>query len=106
MSEMTIPLAAALKLVSVLAEIRNGSAPEGRYLDGAGTECDAGNHGATWHPYEPEEQRAWLESVASMSRDALNEFKRQGETLGIAIEIPDEPQVEAPAEASGPGMSR
>ena len=63
-----------------LREILTGSCVTGRWLDDETFECpdgdgahnpDVEHPGCTWMPYDEDEEKAWLESVADIAERAL-----------------------------------
>jgi len=80
-----------------LESMQAGSAATGRWLDGHGHECDETDPGATWTPYDLEEQQAWLETVAS----DLAELKRLAQQLRQLVAPRDATIIDQASEVSG-----
>jgi hypothetical protein len=61
------------RLEKALRAIIGGSGVTGRWLDSDGTECGEDDPGATWHEYDEDKQRTWLEAVTRLAEEALLE---------------------------------
>jgi len=82
--ELAYYKALAVKYEKALREILGGSKVTGRWIEDESQQCpddddygnpDVDHPGCTWHPYEQEEQDAWLETVADIAERALKETK-------------------------------
>ena len=61
------------KLEAVLLKIYSGSKPAGRWLNGpAQEECQPDAPGATWCPYDEEDQTRWLETICDLIEGVID----------------------------------